>query len=96
MGHFRFCRCQYHHMHHASRAHTSQGAKNITVVSYGPGARLTDDVPGHMKPQGLLSGRSRTKNTRRRVSARRTTTAKGASRDGLLGVLLPRRSLLSI
>ena len=30
MGHFRFCRCQYHHMHHASRAQTSQGARNIT------------------------------------------------------------------
>ena len=29
-GHFRFCRCQYHHMHHASRAQTSQGARNIT------------------------------------------------------------------
>ena len=30
MGHFRFCRCQYHHMHHASRAQTSQEARNIT------------------------------------------------------------------
>jgi hypothetical protein len=31
-GHLRFCRCQYHHMNHASRAHTSQGTKNVTVA----------------------------------------------------------------
>ena len=29
--HFRFCRCQYHHMHDASRAQTSQGASAITA-----------------------------------------------------------------
>jgi hypothetical protein len=30
--HLRFCRSQYHHMNHASRAQTSQEARNITVV----------------------------------------------------------------
>ena len=36
LGHFRFCRCQYHHMHHAISAQTSQGAKNITSLPRQP------------------------------------------------------------
>jgi hypothetical protein len=31
VGQLRFCRSQYHHMNHASRAQTSQGARNITA-----------------------------------------------------------------
>jgi hypothetical protein len=49
MGHFRFCRCQYHHMHHASRAQTGQ--EHHRMGPHGPGARLIDEVPGQPKPQ---------------------------------------------
>ena len=45
MRHFRFCRCQYHHMHHASRAQTSQGAKTITApASPRPRREALDEV----------------------------------------------------
>lgn len=70
LGHFRFCRCQYHHMHHASRAQTSQGARNITILVLSKRCLTPEDSrsrsQGHEPSRGAGTGP-------RRASARETS-----------------------